>query len=470
MPGLQTFDPISTKTNAEAIRKVRLTPPAPEVHAAAVVVEMGHSGRRILCRTSSSAWSTAARRTCGAGSWRKSASSSGTASPASRPPRECASALLRPPRASPAPWCHCLAPLFVTDAVAAAQTRFLVDNRLSYTPVSQEDFAAVRDKLLDTAMSQAKLDKANEVLHAGFYLVPFEDVVELVRHRRVFLKGGKAFVPAEQLGVLVVGAFRAALSKAATLTARQWAARTAGEEAERLAPIVEALSMSYLGSDFSAGGEGGAGFALADLAAAAEASFPLCMRNLTAHLKEDHHLRHAGRMQLGLFLKGVGLNLEDAMQFWRSEFCRKITPEQFEKQYSYNIRHNYGREGKRQDYTPYSCLKICSATPGAGEHHGCPYRTFNEDSLRAALRAMKLPSAAVDEALEKAKNRHYQIACGVTFAAKHGRVLDEGVQHPNQYFKSSREALGLAPKSAEAEPITPQDGRLEPRPLLVGST
>lgn len=46
------------------------------------------------------------------------------------------------------------------------------------------------------------------------------------------------------------------------------------------------------------------------------------MRQLHKALRENHHLRHGGRMQYGLFLKGIGLTLDQALQFWRSEFVK----------------------------------------------------------------------------------------------------------------------------------------------------
>jgi DNA primase large subunit len=43
---------------------------------------------------------------------------------------------------------------------------------------------------------------------------------------------------------------------------------------------------------------------------------------------------------------------------------QKAPGDKFDKQYLYNIRHNYGKEGNRKDYTPFSCMKIISTTPG----------------------------------------------------------------------------------------------------------
>ncbi|XP_009603260.1 putative DNA primase large subunit isoform X1 [Nicotiana tabacum] len=305
---------------------------------------------------------------------------------------------------------------------------------LPYKAVSRAEYETVKDMLSQVARS---IGQSTDVI---FYKVPFEEVPELVAGRRVFIQEGNAYIAMSQVVSLVVTQFRSHLSKALVLTNRKWTSMIREQEKDRLTPIIEALSTSYLGPDYSQPTKH-TDISLKDIDQIAKSSFPLCMHHLFGKLREDHHLKHGGRMQLGLFLKGMGLKLDDALAFWKAEFSPKVVAERFDKEYAYSIRHNYGKEGKRTDYTPYSCQKIISSTPGVGDHHGCPYRHFSEENLRAALTRMGVGNQAVEDVLGKVRNRHYQLACTLTFEAVHGSSCDAGINHPNQYYNDSRKIL-----------------------------
>jgi DNA primase large subunit len=134
------------------------------------------------------------------------------------------------------------------------------------------------------------------------------------------------------------------------------------------------------------------------------------MQLVHKHLTTNAHLMHNGRLQYGLFLKQVGLSLEESLQFWKHKFSKKTTESEFEKQYSYGIRHNYGKEGKRFDYSAYSCHKIQNLpTPAQGEMHGCPFKEFSEEKLRKMMYEAKLKDTDVLYILEKKKNNEYSV-------------------------------------------------------------
>lgn len=192
----------------------------------------------------------------------------------------------------------------------------------------------------------------------------------------------------------------------------------------------------------------------------ARAHFPPCMRTLWQALRRDKHLKHGGRQQFSLFLKvafthrsslqrqlilicqGIGLSVEEAVIFWRKAFST-INEDKFNKEYRYNIRHNYGLEGSRRDYQPKSCGQIIRETPGPNDSHGCPFRHFGEAQLGQMLVTSCGISNAADskDIFDAVKGGHYHIACTRVFEITHaskgvqkGQGLGNGesVEHPNR--------------------------------------
>jgi len=168
--------------------------------------------------------------------------------------------------------------------------------------------------------------------------------------------------------------------------------------------------------------------------------FPPCMKVLYQHLRKDHHLKHYGRLQFTLFLKTVGMPFEDAIKFWKGEFCQKITPDKFHKDYEYNIRHSYGKVGKMVDYTSQGCSKLVHMPqPSAQEHHGCPFRHMGQDDLAKVLLSYGLNPLELGPILEKA-GLHQQVACIRLFKTVHRLTGDAGSEHVGHYPAAFYEA------------------------------
>lgn len=323
-------------------------------------------------------------------------------------------------------------------------TRFLALNNFKVEPLTVLE----KDELCDR-LSGANGISAQKARCIEFWKVPFVDALDLVKKRKAYLWGGFAHVSEDDLVIIVCAQLRLIISAA---MAR--ACKYIGfiEEEDRLIPLLNKLtSRSYIGKAYI-GNDEDKKITLGMIDKLAVKSFPLCMRYIHHRLRNDHHLRHGARMQYGLFLKGIGLSLEDALTFWRAEFTKRIDSEKFDKQYAYNIRHNYGKEGRRVEYSAYSCMKIIlGSAPSAMDCHGCPYRHCDPQVLAQRLVDAQVSENCIQKILSLSKSAQYDKACTAYFEYIHKlgeNELGTVITHPNQYFELSTQVLNGTTKTS----------------------
>ncbi|KAF4591931.1 dna primase large subunit [Ophiocordyceps camponoti-floridani] len=319
-------------------------------------------------------------------------------------------------------------------------------------PVSEDEKRTLAAELSAMVLSRKGVGGGEE---ETWIKVDWERVPDLVEQRRVFVKAGKAFVPGRELSSMIVAEFSARLQRQLELTAR---ALPRLDEDDRLTPILQHLSKNFTTPDAayaSSTAPIGAQITAANMDNLSH-HFPACMSNLHRSLRRDAHLKHFGRLQYTLFLKGIGLNLEECLLFWRTSF-HKISDDTFNKEYRYNVRHAYGDvggDGNRRGggYSPFSCQKILTEhPPGPGEAHGCPYRHFSMENLTTLLQEMGVSDRAVLQGVKEDKDgQKFHMACNRVFDHVHKREIkkarDESIMtanelgtiiHPNEYFKRS---------------------------------
>ncbi|XP_003244186.1 DNA primase large subunit [Acyrthosiphon pisum] len=308
--------------------------------------------------------------------------------------------------------------------------KFLSSNNTNYSAVSEEEHQI----MVDSMGSLATAGNNNE-----YFKVRWTQVLDLVRNRKVYLCDGFAYVIQTDVISGVCQTFRSELSQELVKCFQKFSIIS---EDERFGAFIKYLHQSYMGKNYSVT-ENMSTLSINTIDHSSK-SFPLCMKRLHVVLRSEHHLKHQARQQYGLFLKGAGLPLEQALVLWRSEFTKKMDADKFDKQYSYNIRHNYGKEGKKVNYTPYSCMKIIMGAVGLDEYHGCPYKHTNSQALKQLLETSNISTQSIQEILNLSQNGHYQIACTKYFEAHNGVSPScTAINHPNQFFEESQKLKGF---------------------------
>nr|XP_033330204.1 DNA primase large subunit-like isoform X1 [Megalopta genalis]XP_033330205.1 DNA primase large subunit-like isoform X1 [Megalopta genalis] len=306
--------------------------------------------------------------------------------------------------------------------------------------ITREEKDAIREELRSSTAKVSNVDISE------FYKVPFLRVTDLVKSRKVYLTNGMAYIPQASLVSLFVSYLRNILIDGIKY-AKYYVSKISDDE--RLMSFLKSLPGSFSGMTRVVWTT--TATPVEKLNELSKTSYPLCMRLLHEGLRAQHHLRNSGRIQYGLFLKGIGVTMEDALHFWKTEFTKKIDSDKFDKQYAYTIRHTFGKEGKQTNYTPMGCTKIITSAVGPGEYHGCPYKHMDNEILRQKLSGIGIPVISANEIADLAKNGHYLIACTKYFEILHNRLPDKSIVHPNGYFIESRAILA---KEEVTEPDT----------------
>lgn len=289
-----------------------------------------------------------------------------------------------------------------TNLRGEALDAFFKINNLCYTSISDEE----KNGVILFLRESTSINTANQfqnVDNMKFYKVKFYEVLDLVRSRKVYVSGGYAYIPQKDFISVLATQFKTNLKQSLAIASHHLGEI---EQDERLVSLLKGLHQSYSGNDYS---ETKSTVPIESLDSLSVKSYPLCMRQLHEQLRVAHHLKHGGRLQYGLFLKGIGVTLEDSLRFWREEFAKIMDLDKFEKQYAYNVRYNYGKEGSKKNYSPFSCMRIINETVGPGDCHGCPYRHCDVSNLKNKLQGYGLD----------AQGKYHTYPCDLTLHLVH---------------------------------------------------
>ena len=141
-----------------------------------------------------------------------------------------------------------------------------------------------------------------------FYKVPFHEVLSLVGRRSVFLLNGYAFVPNNKFFSLITGKFRSHLNRGLAVAQRAIDKMKQDPIAmscvQRVIHIIDGLHKITNGPQYKVNKNKNL-ITHKDVNKLSSLHYPLCMQSTLEHMRNDGHLKHGGRMHLGLFLKGI---------------------------------------------------------------------------------------------------------------------------------------------------------------------
>jgi DNA primase large subunit len=187
--------------------------------------------------------------------------------------------------------------------------------------------------------------------------------------------------------------------------------------------------------------------------------FPPCIINLFFEFEQTGRLTHVHRLQLGFFLKKIGMTVDEQLFYWFEKSVDNVGVnfENFQRTSGYQIRHLYGLEGGRKDYEMPKCSTIATG-------YFCPFVHLTPNILSQFLKENYLTQKKDRTLSEKQLARlisqsssNPTQACTEYFRLIYRRRPYRKIVHPLQWTRDATKLEGLQKKPKEEESSKKQD-------------
>ena len=173
--------------------------------------------------------------------------------------------------------------------------------------------------------------------------------------------------------------------------------------------------------------------------------FPPCMRDVMDELHVKKHLRHFKRYELNLFLKGIGLPLEEIFKVWRSAVFPHGAMSNYQNEHTYQLRHIFGLEGQMKEKFEHDCEKLIKVSQMEPHAAKCPfamplnqYRALNANDHRWKREISIDGNREIEMNVSRGD---YKSACESYFSHRHKgeKMFPTNVRYPTDFFDASME-------------------------------
>ena len=265
----------------------------------------------------------------------------------------------------------------------------------------------------------------------GDTAIPFTMVLPLVRDRKVVISMGSALVNCRLVKVTLSCMFRKIITikldilkkrkeRQPTLVQSVWGGEVEGGNIKSCFAQIFAQFENYFTIPAIGDRKVGEGIR-ANMVDNLAMYFPPCMAQLYKKLKKEKKLKHEDRFQLSLFLKDIGMSVEEQIVFWEALYSSHETRggnlwSDRRRKYIYGIRHMYGFEGRRVEYNSKTCRRVMEGGRGGDLH--CPFVGDVEDIYKYLQCSTKVTTKEAEEVLMMCKQGKTMNACRSLFCSE----------------------------------------------------